>query len=75
MAYDESAKRKFQCTNCQETIEIPASSILDKRNPELNLAMEGWFVLFPPGDWLGPWDGHAFCSFDCLTSWVKTAGT
>jgi len=75
MGNRESPKNEFECKNCHKTIEISISSIFDKRNPELNLAMEGWFVLFPPQDWLSKWDGRAFCSFDCLTSWVKTTGT
>jgi hypothetical protein len=71
MGNKESARIEFQCCNCHKTLDISTSSIYDKSNPELNLAMEDWFVLFPPQDWLGKWNGHGFCSLDCLNSWAK----
>ena len=67
-----SPNTRFQCQHCHQSIEIASTSIIDKKNPELNLAMEGWFVLFPPQDWLSAWNGQVFCAFDCLSSWVKT---
>lgn len=62
---------KFECGNCHNTVLVPRASVVDTTNPELNLAMEGWFVLFHPQDWISRWDGQGFCSFDCLSSWVN----
>jgi hypothetical protein len=72
MVQIQAESREFRCHNCGRTIKVHTSSLVDKRNPELNLAFEGWFVLFHPQDWLSAWGGKGFCSLKCLTSWTQT---
>lgn len=69
----EYPKHKFQCSNCGREIDIDANAVWDENAPELSVTDEGWFVLFPPRDWVIEFDYRTFCSLGCLDLWVEKA--
>ena len=73
MNESESLRYKFQCSNCGHEIDIDASAVWDENVPELSVTAEGWFVLFPPLDWVSELEYRTFCSLKCLDLWVDRA--